>query len=201
MLHTFRTLLKAFPVVMMMAVGANYAIGSASPNPNPNYIPPKGSGTLITVRSGDTLHVSMLGSTYVMQIRHIRAPINAASRMEYGQAGSMTAQLELDRLCRLVGGGQVHYEAVEQGDNGILTADIECAGVNVATYMLEKGHAWAMPTAPEAFKALQNYAKSNSAGLWGRKSMIAIAPWEWERQAPSAVEQFKQDLQAREAGR
>jgi endonuclease YncB( thermonuclease family) len=193
MLQIFRTFLRTLPVVMAVATSASHAMDSA----DPSYLPPQGSGKLAAVLSGDSLHVSMFGSTYILKIRHIMAPIGPASRMEYGQPGSMAAQLELDRLCRSVGEGQVHYDAVEQG-NGYLMADVTCAGVNVATYQLEKGHAWAKPDAPAAFKALQGYAKSNKVGLWEHSSMTPIAPWDWQSQTPEAVELFKQELEARD---
>ena len=120
---------------------------------------------------GDTVKIIEGKSEYKLRITHIDAP-------ERNQAYGLKSRRALMQLCEhadievdITGSDKYHRKL----------GSLYCNQQNVASYMLENGHAWFNERySTDLFLALKaRKARDRQLGLWQSKK--PIAPWTWRQ--------------------
>lgn len=134
------------------------------------------SDILVTrVLDGDTLQIiNEVNVLEKIRVHYIDAP-ELKSKKYPKQTYSTEARVSLAKLCLsqpiLIRRRGLSYDRT--------VADISCNNVDVATFQVQRGYAWAYTNAPKRIKLLQVKAQETRIGLWSKRN--PVKPWEWRK--------------------
>lgn len=129
-------------------------------------------GLVVKVLDGDTLIIRMGDSLRKVRVAQVDAP-------ELDQPSGVQAWQALDMLCR----GRFATAYVSDFDrHGRFIGRVECAKVDAASSMVQRGLAWVYvrytPRQSPLYE-LEQFARAQQAGLW--REARPVPPWEWRR--------------------
>lgn len=133
------------------------------------------NGLVTSIHDGDTITVvNENGLDEKVRIAKVDTPELAGVRWGY-QPYATEARNAMVKLCSKK---IAVITPVSKDLYGRTVANVSCGGVNVATYLLDNGYAWAYRyTAPKAYKEKQLIAKNKKIGLWAVSSPIEPLLW------------------------
>ena len=134
---------------------------------------------VIGVADGDSMKVKCPARANAISVR--LAGIDAPEIVHKGfhiaeQPGGRESKASLVEMC-LKQPATVHRTATDRR-NGRMVAQVECAGLNVNSEQLRRGHAWAyMASKRSVFPKLEAKARADGVGLWAVPNPIKPSDW------------------------
>ena len=127
---------------------------------------------ITSVHDGDSMRVRCPGErrTVAVRMEQIDAP-------ELEQAYGKSARDHLRKLCPV--GSKATIQTQGRDQYGRLLGNVYCSGKSVNEEMVAAGAAWVYNrhVRDRSLYRLQDQARDDKRGLWGRRQ--PVAPWQW----------------------
>lgn len=136
-------------------------------------------GLVTSIHDGDTLTVvNELGFEEKIRLAKADTPELAGTKWGY-QPYASNARSALLNLCS---GKIAKVTRISKDQYGRTLGKVICADIDVASYLIENGDAWAYRySSTKSLRAKQALAKSNNLGLWALPNPIEPMLWRKNR--------------------